>query len=415
MAKQSTRRRFLKTVAMGGVASCVPTPFLLAEEASGANQRINVAAAGAGGRGMALIRTFQVCGEAQVVAVADCFKSRRENAAKVCNAREMLDFQEFLADDTIDAVIVATPDHWHVPVALAAAKAKKHVYVEKPLGLTLGEILQCEKEVTQAGVVFQYGTQQRSQDNCWLGCECVRQGNIGKVTAIEVDAPNGGAGGNPDETPIPDDMSEAGYRQWLGTAPVRPYSADRCKPPGTYWIYDYSIGYLGGWGAHPLDIMVWGSDADLAGPLTVTGTGKIGETLYDTVYDWDMKICFAEVSLQFRPGSDRTRFIGETGDWIEVRRNGTSASRPELLVPPQEESILPRRAGRNHVTDFIHAIKTGGKPLSTLRDAVRSDTISHLCDIAVRTGSEVRWNPETRELVSPSDEQSEMRNRKCMG
>ena len=94
------------------------------------------------------------------------------------------------------------------------------------------------------------------------------------------------------------------YEIWLGPAPVKPYTVDRCHPQGTYWIYDQSIGYLGGWGAHPLDILVWGCDADLAGPWTVEGTGKVPDTgLYDTVYDWDMKFTFAGgVTMTFKPG-----------------------------------------------------------------------------------------------------------------
>lgn len=409
MKKTESRRDFLKAAAAVSASLVVPQCMILAGEAKGANDRVAVGCIGTGGRGTDLFRAFHGCEDVQIVAAADCFQSRRENAARICKGKAVLDFQEFLADDTVDAVVVATPDHWHVPAAIAAANAKKHVYVEKPLGLTLAEDLECERVLTAAGVVFQYGTQQRSQDNCWFGCECVRQGKIGKVVAIEVDAPDGGAGGDATEIPIPEDLGEDGYRRWLGSAPVKPYALDRCKTPGTYWIYDYSIGYLGGWGAHPLDIMVWGSDADVSGPVIVEGTGKIGPGLYDTVHGWDMKLKLGDVSMTFKPGSDRTRFIGETGEWIEVRRNGTDASHPEFLTPPKAGTeILPRRAGRNHVTDFIHAIKTGGKPLSTLRDAVRSDIISHLCDIAVRTNSVVKWDPAKQELVDASDAQKKM-------
>ncbi len=416
MRENWNRRAFLKTGVMTAAtvaaSHAVPRCFLLAEETRGANDRVAVGFIGAGGRGTDLFRTFYGCEDVQVTAVADCFKSRRENAARICGGRPMLDFQEMLDGDLVDAVVIATPDHWHVPAALAAAKAKKHVYVEKPLGLTLAEDLECERVLTEAGVVFQYGTQQRSQDNCWLGCECVRQGRIGNVVAVEVDAPDGGAGGDAAEAPIPEDLGADGYRQWLGSAPVKPYCLDRCKTPGTYWIYDQSIGYLGGWGAHPLDILVWGCDADVSGPVTVEGSGLLTPGLYDTVHGWDMKLKLGDVAMTFKPGGDRTRFIGESGAWIEVRRNGTDASSPELLAPLEEGAeILPKRAGRNHVTDFVSAVKAGGTPVSTLRDAVRSDTLSHLCDIAVRTHSVVKWDPVKRELVEPSAEQTKMLSR----
>ena len=157
---------------------------------------------------------------------------------------------------------------------------------------------------------------QRSLPHCRFGCELVRSGRIGKVHTIEVIAPNGGAGGSTQVVPVPPNLD---YDMWCGPAPVKPYTADRCHPPGTYWIYDYSIGYLGGWGAHPLDIMVWGSDADIAGPMTVEGTGVIPtEGLYDTVYNWDMKIQLGDgVKMTFKPGGDSTKFIGPDG-WVRI-------------------------------------------------------------------------------------------------
>ena len=143
---------------------------------------------------------------------------------------------------------------------------------------------------------------------------------------------------------------------WCGPSPIRPYTADRCHPDGTYLIYDYSIGYLGGWGAHPLDIMVWGSDADLAGPMVVEGTGVIPTTgLYDTVYNWDMKIQMAGgVKMTFKPGGDSTKFIGPDG-WVRIWRGGidaepksllTSSISPDdihLMVSPQPPPELHRR------------------------------------------------------------------------
>ena len=124
--------------------------------------------------------------------------------------------------------------------------------------------------------------------------------------------------------------------------------ADRCHPQGTYWIYDYSIGYLGGWGAHPLDIMVWGSDADLAGPIVVEGTGEIPTTgLYDTVYNWDMKIQLGDgVQMTFKPGGDSTKFIGPDG-WVRISRGGIDAEPKSLLsskIGPNDVHLARRAA-----------------------------------------------------------------------
>ncbi len=264
--------------------------------------------------------------------------------------------------------MIATPDHWHVPIGIMAARAGKDVYIEKPLGVSLEQDLAMQKAIEETGRIFQYGTQQRSIPHCWNGCELVRRGAIGKLKAIEVDAPNGGSGGSTAEAAIPAGFD---FNMWCGPAPLRTYTADLCKTPGTYWVYDYSIGYLGGWGAHPLDIMVWGSDADLSGPVVVEGTGVIPtEGLYDTVYDWDMKIKLGQVDLIFKPGSDRTRFIGTDG-WIQVARGAQHSAasdpafdpkKPAKPLVPEAESL---QVTTNHSANFIDAVKARKTPVST--------------------------------------------------
>ncbi|MDR2440986.1 MAG: Gfo/Idh/MocA family oxidoreductase [Planctomycetaceae bacterium] len=414
--EQFSRRDFMRVTA-GAATTAMTVPMIVPnsvfgnDEKTPPSERVTVGHIGVGNQGGHLFRSIQRVKEAQSVAVADCFKSRRDGHAAVCKGKAYHDFRDLLARDDIDCVVIATPDHWHVPIANMAARSKKSVYVEKPLGLSIEQNLLCQKVFAENNQVFQYGTQQRGQENCWRGCTLVRKGIIGNIHTIEVDAPNGLAGGSTTEVPIPPDLGEDCYEMWLGPAPKKPYTPDRCKPNGTYFIYDQSIGYLGGWGAHPLDIMVWGSDADLSGTIVVEGTGTIPtEGLYDTVYNWDMKIKLGEVNLIFKPGSDRTRFIGENG-WIEVRRNGTSASNPELLKTPIDDAAPILKVERNHYADFINGVKTRKEPASTLKDAVRSDNISHLCDIAVRTKSTVKWNPINMKLIDPTPEQSKMLSR----
>jgi hypothetical protein len=414
---QFSRRDFLKVTA-GTTTSAIAVPMIVPssvfgnDEKAAPSERVTVGHIGVGNQGGHLFRSLQRVQEAQSVAVADCFKSRRDGHAAACKGKAYADFRDILARDDIDCVVVATPDHWHVPIAVLAARAKKSAYVEKPLGLTVELDLLCQKEFAKNGVQFQYGTQQRSQHNCWLGCELVRQGAIGKVVKIEVDAPNGHGGGSIAEAPIPADLGEEGFEMWTGPAPKRPYTVDRCKPDGTYMIYDYSIGYLGGWGAHPLDIMVWGSDADLAGTITVEGTGQINENdLLNAVFNWNMNIKLNDVDLVFKTGGDRTRFIDENGDWIEVRRNGNSASKPEILQTPLKKDQPTLQVSRNHYRDYILGVKNKTAPVSTLNDAVRSDVISHLCDIAVRTKSVVKWNSKEQQLIDPTPEQSKILSR----
>jgi len=401
MTTRITRRH-----AVQSLSAAFGLPLLVSSQALGdatkapASERVTLGHIGVGGRGRSLLRTFQQCKNAQSVAFADAYADRRESCAKACAGKAYADFRELLARKDIDAVVVATPDHWHVPVAVAAARAGKDAYVEKPLGLSIEQNLACRRIFAENQRVFQYGTQQRSMAHCHLGCELVREGVLGKLKAIEVIAPNGGSGGSTTEVPVPAGFD---FEMWTGPAPQKAYTADRCKPNGTYWIYDYSIGYLAGWGAHPLDIMVWGSDTDLAGPFTVEGTGVIPTAgLYDVVYNWDVTLQMADgVKISFKPGSDSTKFIGENG-WIDVRRKGTTAEPTGLLTTKLAEKLkLPKSV--NHSQNFVDAVLSRHQPVSTLADAVRSDNISHLCDIALRLKRKITWDPKKEQIVGDAE------------
>jgi predicted dehydrogenase len=404
-----SRRRLLK----GAAAAAVGAPTVITSTALGtqdtppASERVVLGHIGVGNRGRSLLRGFMNCKGAQSVAASDCYRQRREAIADTIQGKAHADFRDLLARDDIDAVVVATADHWHVPIAIAAAKAGKDAYVEKPLGISIEQNLLCRKAFRDNERIFQYGTQQRSMRHCRFGCELVRSGRIGKVQRIEVIAPNGGAGGSTAEILVPESFW---YDMWVGPARKGPYTADTCKPPGTYWIYEYSIGYLAGWGAHPLDIMVWGSDDDLTGPITLEGTGVIPtEGLYDTVYDWDMKIQMAEVEMTFKPGGDSTKFIGPDG-WVQIRRGGIEAEPKSLLdskIGPDDVHLIesPR-----HDQNFVDAVKSRTDPVSNIEDAVRSDVISHLCDVAVRTGRKITWDPK-KEAIVGDPEASKMLHR----
>ena len=417
MAQRVNRREALQTVGRAAAVAfaapmVIPSTALGDAQKTPPSERVTVGHIGVGNRGRSLFRAFQQLRDVQSVAVADCYQDRREALAKLCQGKAYRDFREILDRPDIDAVVVATPDHWHVPIAIMAARAGKHAYVEKPLGISIHHNLVCRRVFEEAGVVFQYGTQQRSMAHCHLGCELVRRGAIGKIVAIEVDCPNGGEGGSTKEVPVPPGFD---YEMWLGPAPRKPYTVDRCKPPGTYWIYDQSIGYLAGWGAHPLDIMVWGCDADLSGLIVVEGTGVVPtKGLYDTVYNWDMRIKLGQVDLIFRPGAERTKFIGTDG-WIQVARSRgrNAASDPDLLKTKLDLAHCQLLVSRSQQGNFIEAVKRGDpkSAVSNLRDAVRSDIISHLCDIAVRTGEKVVWDPSEEKLVGGSDRAQAMLQR----
>jgi glucose-fructose oxidoreductase len=406
-----TRRSLLKSMAV-----VVASPYVVQSAALGnadtpsASERVTLGHIGVGVRGSELLRRFQDCKGVQSVAVADTYQDRRDAYARMIRGQATDDFRELLARRDIDAVIIATPDHWHVPIAIAAARAKKDVYVEKPLGLTIEQDIACRKVFSETGRVLQYGTQQRSEpySHCRFGCELVRNERIGKVREVEIVAPNGSAGGSTEEVPVPPTLN---YEMWLGPAPRKPFTPDRCQNPGIFFIHDYSIGYLAGWGAHPLDIMIWGIDADLAGPFTVEGTGVIPtEGLYDNVCDWDMRIQFAGgVQVTFKPGSDSTKFIGSDG-WIRISREGIDAEPKSLLTSEIGSNEVHLIESDNHYQNFADSVMTRQPTVSPLEQAVRSDIISQLCDVAVRTRRQITWDPK-REVIVGDDDAAKMIHR----
>ena len=388
------RRHFLKGAAAAAAPYVIPAAALGHADTPPASERVTLGHIGVGNQGGGLFYSFQQCKGAQSVAIADAYKDRREAYARHDQGQGLRRLPR-----------AAGPRRHRRRGrrhARPLARADRHRRRPGEEGRLRGEAAGREHRAgprlpqgvsRRTSRIFQYGTQQRSSPHCRFGCELVRSGRIGKVHTIEVIAPNGGAGGSTEVVPVPPNLD---YDMWCGPAPVKPYTADRCHPPGTYWIYDYSIGYLGGWGAHPLDIMVWGSDADLAGPMTVEGTGEIpAKGLYDTVYNWDMKIQLGDgVKMTFKPGGDSTKFIGSDG-WVRdlARRHRRRAEvaaeledRPERRAPDRQPATTARTSST--------AVKSRKPAVSPLDHAVRSDTISQLCDIAVRTEAEDHLGPE---------------------
>lgn len=407
MKTHVTRRTALKT------AAAIAAPYVITSTAMGnadtppASDRITLGHIGVGNRGRGLLRGFMRCKGVQSVAVSDAYKSRRETCAGWIKGKAYTDFRELLAREDIDAVVIATPDHAHVPIAVAAARAGKDAYVEKPLGVSIEQILACQAVFEKHKRIFQYGTQQRSSKHCRFGCELVRSGRIGKVQRIEVVAPNGGAGGSTTEAPIPADLD---YDTWIGPAPMAPYTNSRCNPPGSYWISDYSIGYLGGWGAHPLDIMVWGSQADQSGLVEIEGSGMIPDKgLFDTVINWNIRGKLGDVDFTFTPGGDSTRFIGSEG-WVRIWRGGIDANPKSLLTSKIGDGDVRLLESPRHDQNFIDSIRSRKKAVSPIGDAVRSDVISHLCNIAVRTGHKIKWDSK-KEIILDDAEATAMLSR----
>ncbi len=411
--QKSTRREFMKAATGTFVGVNIITSSALGKGARpAASERVTLAHIGVGNRGGSVLGGFLGLPDVQCVAVCDAFRSRQENQAaridkhyaqsegkgsyKSCRAYG--DFRELLAQEDVDGVVVATHDGWHVPIAIAAVCAGKDIYVEKPLGISIEQNKLIRERVRRYGAVFQYGTQQRSLAHCRLGCELIRNGRLGKIHKIEVVAPRGTGGGSTEPIPVPEDLD---YEMWLGGAPHTPYTADRCTALGSYHAYDNALGFIAGWGAHPLDILDWANGDDPEVPAEYQGTGVIPtEGLFDSIIDWDVACTYSDgTPMTFRSGDyDSTKFFGEKG-WIDIRRGGLTAEPKSLLATPITPGEIHLPESPAHHKNFIEAIKTRQPAVSNVDSAFRSDLISHLGDIAIRTGRTIRWDAEAETIT----------------
>jgi len=438
------RRKFITNTAKGLTAAMVFPQIL--SSCKDDNDMVNVGFLGVGGRGSTHLKKFISIKGVNITGIYDPFKDRKDKWVSWVNniyekynsgkksifkfkpCKGFDDFRALLNDDSIDAVVISTPDHWHVPLSVYAIDRGKDVYVEKPLGLTIeqGQILR--KKVHDKKAVLQYGTQQRSGRHFWLAAELTRRGKIGKLERIDAWCPGRGRtiNGSTKPIPVPPGFS---YDTWLGPAKVTPYTKDRCTNEGAWFVYDNSIGFLGGWGAHPLDIAQWGNRSDNTGPVRYSGSGSYFPKggLFDTIDKWDIHCEYANgVKMHFFSNDyipdyvkgKRTNIINHgttfwgTDGWVSVDRQGIYAGDPDLLKfkvePGQEECYV----STDHQANFIECVRSRKQPVSNIDAAVRSDTISHLCDILIRSGAEeLLWDPVSEKIINPGVEMEPLMHR----
>jgi predicted dehydrogenase len=374
-----------------------------------------------GSQGSGLLNNFLSVPGAKSVAIADPFRQRRDAAGqkvKQIQGHEPKlyhDFRELLENPGIDAVIIATPDHWHVPIGLAAVRAGKDVYVEKPLGHTLAQNKAMLDACVKHDRIFQYGTQQRSQEILRRGIELVLNGVIGDIERIDIWAPKGSGGGSLDEIPVPDGLD---YDLYIGPAPMKPCTKDRITSPGSWYCSDYAIGFIAGWGAHPLDISLWGLDYDQDGPFKIQGTCTVEPPaeLFNTICSWDVQMEFARgIKTHFMSSDiakpvvdsyrnnwadDGTTFFGPKG-WISLSRGGYAASNMAWFREKQATDAKRVAYQNNYYKAFVDAVRDHTPSIGPIGDAVRSDALSHLSVLAIQSGSEVVWDPQAYRIVSP--------------
>ena len=422
--KKLSRRRFLENAAAltaGSVTApyIIPYGVLAAAGRPGANDRIGIGYIGVGRRANQLMNLPE---EAQIVAVSDVNLKRAESVAAKKNCRAYQDYRKMLESADVDAVIVATPDHWHTLPSIHACQAGKDVYCEKPLTLTIREGRLLVQAARKYNRVFQTGSQQRSVAANRLGCELVLNGRIGKVhTVVGFNYPS------PWECDLPAQPVPAGldWDAWCGPTEPRPYHADIYTPranPGWISFRPYSGGEITAWGPHGLDQVQWALGMDESGPVEVWTEGrKFNPPVYSRSASRKQgdAIC-SQPMVNFRyangvvlkladgpPGG--AIFIGDKGK-ITIDRGRFEADPNEIAEEPITDSDVRLYVSDDHMQNWIDCIKSRRRPVADVEVGHRSVTVCHLGNIARWVGHKLRWDPY-KEIFPGDDEANALLDR----
>jgi len=455
MMNHSTRRQFLKTAVRGGAGLLVLPNIITCSSLFGAvtpNKRIQVAQIGCGRMGRSDMGSVMLHPLARVVAVCDLDSKRLAAAKKVVEdhytkagesgveVKTFHDYHEVLASPDIDAVVASVPDHWHALVAIEAAIAGKHIYVQKPVTYSIDEAIALRKVVQAKKIILQTGSQQRSE-RPWPSfrnaSEAVRNGRIGTLKTIKIgiglDKPSGHA---PAPMPVPENLD---YARWLGSAPEQPYMEGRVHPQNSYdgrpgWITteDFGLGMITNWGAHHIDIAHWAMAQELGGPTTIESHAEFmandAWTVHTTYHVEMLYPVGVQVILdnKFETG---LMFEGSEG-WVFCTRDAERVTASDPNVPAGTEFKPPLRASdpkilsdldanatrwpksSNHYLNWLESIAANRQPIAPIEQSSRSLEACAAAWIGMKLGRKLTWNAAT-EMFTNDNEANALRSRKA--
>jgi myo-inositol 2-dehydrogenase/D-chiro-inositol 1-dehydrogenase len=448
---ENSRREFLKT-GLSGLAGVIVMPTIVPGRVLGSNapsNRIYIGAIGVGrisrGHDMPEILKYP---HAELIAVCDVDAKRaREGKTWVekyyqenrnqqfRGVRVYSDFRELLANPEIDAVLISTPDHWHAIPAMAAARAGKDIYLQKPASLTIREGRELSDVIHQTGRILQMGSQQRSLSP-WpqfkRACELVRNGRIGEVHTVKIGLPGDPAGNEEPEMKVPPNLN---YDMWLGPTPFVYYTEKRVHPqhgysrPGWLRCEQFGSGMITGWGAHHIDTAHWGMGTEYTGPVEVTASAEFPEKgLWDVHGDFNVEAGYENGVTMLISGSypNGVRFIGSEG-WIFVSRGdipvtdsdplgsaknteALNASDPKILsseIGPEEIHLYESQEQHGN---WLECIRTRKQPVAPVEVGHRSCTACLVSHIAMKLPRTLYWDP-VNERFKNDDEANSMLSR----
>jgi len=438
--KQSRRvflSNSLKASAMLAFPSIVPISVFGKNAPS---NRINVAAIGSG----RIARIHDMPGVwqydyAQLMAVCDVDSKRAEEGKKLVNdfytrkngspydgVKSYTDYRELLQNKDIDAVLISTPDHTHAMIGAAAARAGKHIYMQKPASLTIAEGRIISNVVTKSGVKFQIGSQQRSSEQFRYAAELVRNGRIGDLKTVYVGLPGDPPGGNKEQMSVPANLD---YDLWLASTPEVYYTIDMVHPqtgydrPGWLRCEQFGAGMITGWGAHHIDSAHWGMGMETSGPVEIW----CDKAEFASGGLWDVHGIFKTgaryangvtmiVSNEFQNG---IKFEGTKG-WIFVSRGDyqvtatdptkpgerakkLDASDPALLSSVIGDNEFRFTVSKEHHGNWLEAIRDNKATIAPVEEAHRACSACLLHHIAMKLKRKLYWNPQTEKFSNDAE------------
>lgn len=404
LRQKLNRRSFLQVASVAAAPLILPGRIWSAE--TGPNAKIILGFIGTGTQGRGLMGGFLRKKNVQVVAVCDVDKTRRDDTKaraekyyaeqtgsnyKGCDTYS--DFRELLARKDVDAVVIATPDHWHALIGIAAAEAGKDIYCEKPLTQSIKEARALVNAVRRNNRVFQTGSMQRSSREFLRACELIRNGGLGKLEKIEV-----GVGGPPVPCDLPAEEAPEGldWDMWLGPAPSRPYNSV-LSPRGVHdhfplWrnYSEYGGGGVTDWGAHHFDIAQWALGMDESGPIEIippeNKDAKSG-----------VKLLYAN-GVPVHHGGNGVTFYGSEGKLL-VNRGKFEPSPESLGEKPLPENAVRLYKSTDHHADWLNCIATRNKPICDVEVGARTVTVCHLINLAYQHHAHMKWDPAKEQFV----------------
>jgi predicted dehydrogenase len=443
--KTISRRKFLETTLKAGAVIGIPTivPACVIGKNAPSN-RINIGAIGAG----RISRTHDMIGvwnheKVRLMAVCDLDTKRMNDGKKLINdhyakktgkphdgVTGYTDYRELLQNKDIDAVLISTPDHWHAKIAIDAARAKKHIYLQKPTSLTISEGRLLSDVVQKSGVIFQIGSQQRSSQQFRYAAELVRNGRIGRLKNVYIGLPYDPAGNVEKEMPIPQGFN---YDMWLGSTPSVYYTENRVHPqvgydrPGWLRCEQFGAGMITGWGSHHVDSAHWAMGTELTGPLEIWGGAKFPQSgLWDVHGSFQTSAMYADGSVMTISDTfpNGVKFEGTEG-WIFVTRgayratpsdpipvsNGVKsldASDPKILTSVIGANEIHLMESNNHHWNWVDSILGKAKPIAPVEVAHRSCSACLLHHMAMKLGRHIHWNPDTEQFKFDDKEATAM-------